>query len=361
MHQRDRTLDIFRGFTIAFMVLVNTPGSWLHLYWPLSHSTWHGITPTDLVFPFFLFAVGSSLFFVAEKTSDHRAAIRKAVRRSLLLFAIGLFLNAYPFNTSIDELRIMGVLQRIAICYLASVLLIICFSPKQLIYFCILTLIAYWYIMGFSVTDWQLENNKALTLDKLILGEQHMYLGYGVPFEPEGILSSLPATISVIAGYLSTLMLSRQSSYHYKTRVTIIESIACITMGLLWSQLLPPNKPLWSSSYVVLSVGFAQLILGLIYLLSRFTFLNKTLKVFEIYGTNPLLIYILSWLFAATLAIPLLDPDSHHSASLSGVFQYYFSLWLPDKLTSLIHAFITVVLFFGLSLFLYRKKLFIKL
>ncbi|WP_338294033.1 acyltransferase family protein [Planctobacterium marinum] len=361
MKQRDKTLDIFRGLTVCFMILVNTPGSWQHIYWPLKHSDWHGVTPTDLVFPFFLFAVGSSLFHVIKKDSNKIDTLRKALKRSVLLFAFGLFLNAFPFVETFHELRIMGVLQRIAICYLLAVIVIVYIPAKRISIFCCLLLLVYWCLVGFDKTYWELSDNLVREIDLLILGQNHMYQGFGIPFEPEGLLSCFPATVSVLFGYRTTQLISVTDTTKAKNLALLKYGIALTAVSLLWMLFLPLNKPLWSSSYVLLTTGLAQILLGVIYLSEKLPVFRMINGLMEIYGSNPLLVYILSWLFAASLALPLFDPLIYPSQSLTGLYFDTASTFIPAKLASLSHAILTVALFYLLSLCLYKKRIFIKI
>ena len=206
-------LDIFRGITIASMILVNTPGSWSHVYPPLLHASWHGFTPTDLVFPFFLFAVGAAMSFSLGKyKGDKSDVVKKILSRTALIFLIGLLLKMFPFyqfnkGSFIDfsTLRIMGVLQRIALAYGIAAFMCFFLSPKKLLGGAGILLVGYWGILLiFGGNDpFSLEQNAALKFDLLVLGEQHLYGGFGIPFDPEGLLSTLPAVVSVIIGFMA--------------------------------------------------------------------------------------------------------------------------------------------------------------
>lgn len=360
MNYRDTSLDVFRGMAVAGMILVNTPGSWLHIYAPLKHSLWHGITITDLVFPFFLFAVGNSLFFSRGKAITNWETIAKATKRSFLLFGIGLFLNAYPFQNSIEELRTMGVLQRIAICYLLAVVLI-SFVPKRHLHLTTwLLLIIYWLTVGVSAHHWSLNGNFVTEIDLAILGQSHMYQGFGIPFEPEGLLSNLGALANVLFGYLTAHLMSQQNSIPDKVQCLLKTGTVLLLVGLCWSLYLPLNKPLWSSSYVLVSTACAQLALALILCLKKCRHLEKTLDWFQIYGSNPLLIYALAWLYAATMSRVILIRGKTETTSISEWLFDMFSTVLPYKLASLLYAIIAVTIFYALSKYLFDRKIFIK-
>jgi predicted acyltransferase len=224
MKQRFYSLDVFRGATVCLMILVNNPGNWAHIYPPLEHAKWHGLTPTDLVFPFFLFAVGNALSFVMPRLRQGGDKVfwKKIIKRSLLIYAIGLFLTWWPFfHYQNDHLvfrhwvdpghpengvRILGVLARIALCYLLASILIYYFKPNAVFYIAMILLLLYWalcLLLGdpadpFSITGWF--GNK---VDKAILHIPHMYKGEGIPFDPEGIMSTMTAVVNVIFGYLA--------------------------------------------------------------------------------------------------------------------------------------------------------------
>ena len=207
MSQRFHSLDIFRGATVALMILVNNPGSWGHIYPPLEHAPWHGCTPTDLVFPFFLFAVGNAMAFVMPRleAAGEAAFWKKVVIRTLLIFCIGLFLNWSPFikyneagnlvAKPFENLRIFGVLQRIAVCYFFGSLIVHYFKVRGAFVFSAFLLLGYWFlcVAGNPADPYSLSGWFGTGIDKKLLGESHMYHGEGVAFDPEGILNSLAA------------------------------------------------------------------------------------------------------------------------------------------------------------------------
>ncbi|MEJ7682736.1 MAG: heparan-alpha-glucosaminide N-acetyltransferase domain-containing protein [Segetibacter sp.] len=224
MNQRYYSLDVFRGATVAFMILVNNPGSWANIYAPLDHATWHGCTPTDLVFPFFLFAVGNAMAFVMPRFQEKGTGyfLRKIIKRTLLIFGIGLFLNWCPFVQWKDDqlifkvwanIRIFGVLQRIAICYFFASLIIYFFKIRGALVITGIILFGYWllcYAFGSKDDPYSLEGYFGTAIDKTVLGINHMYKGEGAAFDPEGIASTLPAIVQVIFDILQVSIFVRK-------------------------------------------------------------------------------------------------------------------------------------------------------
>jgi len=200
------SLDVLRGLTISLMIMVNNPGSWSYVYPPLLHAKWHGCTPTDLVFPFFLFIVGVSMWYSFKKFDGGitKLALYKVLKRFVIIFLLGLFLNGFP-NFDFENLRIYGVLQRIAIAYLFGALLCLFFNYKQLLLFCGIILVGYWGLLyfGASTDVYGLATNVVRKVDLFLLGENHVYNGFGIPFDPEGLLSSIPSVATVLIGYFT--------------------------------------------------------------------------------------------------------------------------------------------------------------
>ena len=211
------SLDIFRGMTIAFMIIVNTPGSWKYVYPPLRHAQWHGCTPTDLVFPFFLFIVGVSLWFSMKKYGQelNSRSLFRILRRTVTIFALGLFLAIFPhFTRDYSTLRIMGVLQRIAIAYFFGAIICLTVNRDYLWIVIAVILIGYWIILALlgGTDPYSIEGNFAGRIDAAILGKNHLYKGFGVPFDPEGLFSTLPAICTVLIGYYAGELLGKGSA-----------------------------------------------------------------------------------------------------------------------------------------------------
>jgi len=324
---RDRTLDAFRGATVAAMILVNNPGSWQHLYAPLAHAVWHGWTPTDLVFPFFLFAVGNALALTlpaqASPATDHFGT--KWLRRTLLIFGIGLLLNAWPFLKwdidgvlrlkDFEALRIMGVLQRIALCWAVAALVVRFSGLRGAAITAAALLVAYpilCLLFAQGNDPWSLEGFFGTALDRQLLGEAHLYRGEGVPFDPEGLASTIPAIAQVLIGYLVGTALLRHRDDPALARWLLLAATLAVTAALAAQGLVPINKKLWTSTYVLLSSGLAVVaILALRLIVLQFVprqwIAAAPIRTCEAFGRNALFIFALSGLLPRTLALIRLE------------------------------------------------------
>ncbi|GGD52804.1 acyltransferase family protein [Lacimicrobium alkaliphilum] len=364
--QRELSLDIFRGLTLAAMILVNTPGSWSSVYWPLLHAKWSGLTPTDLVFPFFLFIVGAAMFHSMSRLQKGEIPWLKIIKRTALLFLIGLMLNIYPFNESAENWRIMGVLQRIALCYFLAAILILTIANKKGLWICSgLMLLGYFALMLTEASPWALESNLARQVDLYLLGASHLYKGFGVAFDPEGLLSTLPATVTVIIGYLTSAMLAECHSSSDKIKRLLGYGVLALLAGVIWHQWMPINKPLWTSSYVLVTAGFAWLLLALIVFAHDMRGWHKSLEWAQIYGSNPLFIYVLSSLFATTMGqVLIFDVEGDNGEKVISAHRLgyeFLNQFLSAHNASLVFALLVVGMFYLLSLWLFKRKIFIKL
>jgi predicted acyltransferase len=357
--KRSIALDALRGLTIAAMILVNTPGSWQYIYAPLSHAPWHGWTPTDLIFPFFLFIVGSALYFSTGKAQVSTSLLLKIGRRTLSIVAIGMLLHLFS-SGSFDSLRYMGVLQRIGLAYGMASLLVL-FVPKNAINLIIILIaLGYWaLLLAFGGQDpYSLQDNLVRSIDIALLGEAHMYHINGTAFDPEGLLSTLPALINVLLGYQATKLLRQYQDLSLGALALLKLGLALILIGGLWSWWMPHNKSLWTSSYAVFSSGFAIVTLALFIWLIDVKGKLWLAKPFTIYGLNPLFIYALSWIWAV----------SYYKIDLGGEVNLY--QWLYSQLNSLIQdpylasfsfAALHVAFFWLIAYELYRRKIFISI
>jgi len=334
MSQRYYSLDVFRGATVALMILVNNPGSWSYAFSPLKHAPWHGCTPTDLVFPFFLFAVGNAMAFVMPRLKDAGDNVfwKKVLKRTALIFLIGLLLNWYPFvqwgdgtlsfkywvNPLNEEsgVRILGVLQRIALCYGIASIIVYFSKPKTVFIICALILLGYWFVCVFfgSTNPYSLEGWFGTAIDKQVLGLAHMYKGEGVPFEPEGIASTFTAVVQVVIGYLvgnhirgfgRKLVDERSTQPIYQLISALAITAALLTLaGLTWGLAFPINKKIWTSSYVLYTSGLALTALSvMIWFIEVKQFKNWSTKFFDVFGKNPLFIFVMSALIPKTLSL----------------------------------------------------------
>ena len=373
------SLDVFRGITIAGMVLVNNPGTWTAIYPPLAHAEWHGATPTDLVFPFFLFIVGVAITLAlgkrVEQGSVKKDIYLKIVRRSVIIFALGLFLAAFPFYNftketflDISTLRIMGVLQRIAVCYLVTALIFIHTNWKQQTIIAVALLLAYWALMtlinvpGCEITTFNDKScNLAAFIDRSILTEIHIWK-QSKTFDPEGLLSTIPAIATTLAGVLCGHWLRSEKNDYEKVSALFFFGVVLSAIGWIWSFWFPLNKALWTSSYVVYTAGFALLFLGFCYWLIDIKNYRKWAKPFVIFGVNALALFVFSGLLSKLLGIIKVSSDAEgKSISLqSWIFNHIFLPFAEPINASLMFAVSYIFLWLFLMWLLYRKRIFIK-
>jgi len=392
------SLDVFRGATVCLMILVNNPGSWQHIYPPLEHATWHGLTPTDIVFPFFLFAVGNALSFVMPKlkgTGD-TTFWKKILKRTALIFLIGLFLQWWPFFTwsndhlvfrqwvdptnSENGVRILGVLQRIALCYFFASVTVYYLKPKRAFYFGLILLLLYWLLcyVGNPADPYSLHSWFGTNVDKKILHVPHMYKGEGVPFDPEGIMSTLSAIVEVIFGYVVGDYIQRKSKaqpgaenssgpYQMLSGLFVI-GVAFLLVGYWWDKVFPINKKIWTSSFTIYTSGLATITIAtLIYLIE---FKNKRgwfTKFFDVFGKNALFVFALSSFLPRTLAL-IRIPDHLDDQGKT----VYITPWgwlyqrvlvhIPGdpRIGSLAYAICVILFMWFICWWLDRKKIYIK-
>lgn len=360
-------LDVLRGITVALMILVNTPGSWQHVYPLLTHSKWHGCTLTDLVFPFFLFAVGVSLFFslAGYQNKSGKEALRRVGRRTLLIFALGIFINSYPqWMTDYSQLRIMGVLQRIAVAYGIAALIVLAWPRRWLPGIGAFILLSCWGILYFfgGSDPYSLSGNAAIPLDRAILGENHLYRGFGIPFDPEGILGSLPSAVTVLTGYLAGMMIRETGGNQALSRL-VLSGSALTVAGCLWGVVLPINKPLWTGSYVLYTAGLATLLFALLIYIIDVKKYKKWSLLFSVFGMNPLLLFILSVVWGKTLRLLILIPDGfgHPMPGNAWLYQNIFVPLAGSMNGSLAFALAHIVFFWLVGYVFYRRRFFVKI
>jgi predicted acyltransferase len=336
LKQRYLALDVLRGLTIALMILVNTPGSWSTIYAPFRHAAWHGFTITDLVFPAFLFAVGNAMSFSLKKYAlqGNATFLKKVFKRTILIFVIGLFLSAFPFVfrdgngdlvfKNLQNMRIMGVLQRIALCYFFAALIIHYFKLKTSLILSAVILFYYWAIMYFfgnPEDPYSLSGNAALKFDLLVFRSENLWKGFGMPFDPEGLLSTLPAIVNVIAGYAVGIFIQRSGNNLTTIWKLAAGGLLLVIIGQIWNIWFPINKPLWTSSYVLLSTGWVMvLIAGLILIIEIWRFKTWT-YFFEVFGRNPLFIFVLSGLVVMLMNVIFINDI----ASKTYIYNNYLS------------------------------------
>jgi predicted acyltransferase len=312
---RFTALDVFRGMTICFMIIVNTPGNGATTFSPLLHAQWHGFTPTDLVFPSFLFAVGNAISFVMPKWNSmpQTKLLWKIFKRICIIFLLGYLMYWFPFVkrdvagdlifSPFAETRVFGVLQRIALCYgIASLIIYYC-KPKVALITSILFLLGYWMLLYvFADADpLGMQTNAGAKLDRWLLGENHLYHGEGVAFDPEGLLSTLPAIVNVTAGYFAGKYIQQKGNSFEALAILLLAGAALVFAAYCWNFSFPVNKKLWTSSFVLLTVGLDCVIIAAIIYIINFKHKTGWTYFFEVMGRNPLFIYLLSELGAILL------------------------------------------------------------
>lgn len=375
------------------MILVNNPGSWGHIYAPLEHAPWHGLTPTDLVFPFFLFAVGNAMAFVMPRleAGGDAAFWRKVIKRTALIFLIGLFLNWWPFvkwadgslvfrpwtdpNNPLSGVRILGVLQRIALCYFFASVIIYYLKLRKAFYAGLLLLLVYWILCyaanpadPYSLAGWF-----GTDIDKKLLGVAHMYKGEGVPFDPEGFVSTLPAITEVIFGYLIGDYIQKKSRipqpglenapatanlYPMLTGL-FITGVALIVTGFCWDMLFPINKKIWTSSFTVYTAGLATITIAtMIYMIEIKNARGWLSQFFTVFGKNALFVFALSAFLPKGLGLIKLG---------NGVnpWNFLYTKLLVNvpgdpKLGSLLYALCVITFMWAICYWMDKRKIYIK-
>ena len=329
-NQRFLSLDVFRGMTICLMIIVNTPGDGAATFAPFMHANWDGFTPTDLVFPSFLFAVGNAMSFVLPKWEklSNATVLFKILKRTAIIFLLGYLMYWFPFTSSIENTRILGVLQRIALCYGIGSLIAHYMHERVVMVLAAVILLAYWYIsihFGLPGQALTMTGNAGILFDKWLMGEAHMYHGEGIAFDPEGWLSTLPAIVNVLIGFrVGGFIQEKGKTYEGLTHL-LMWGAGFIFLGFMWHYQFPINKKLWSSSFVMLTVGLDMVIIGtIIYRIE----LQRQLQFsgfFETFGKNPLVIYLFSELLAVTLYTVQIGDQS----LFVWIFQHGFSYFAP--------------------------------
>jgi predicted acyltransferase len=367
---RDRliSLDVFRGLTMAAMVIVNNPGDWGTVYWPLLHADWHGWTPTDLVFPFFLFIVGMSVTL-----SRKSASTRAIVGRAAIIFGLGLFLAGYPrFNPS--RWRIPGVLQRIAVCYLASALAFRATSGDRrrqagvLTLWALLLAAAYWAVMSFvpppggTAGDLSPEGNLGAWLDRTLMSG-HLWKP---AWDPEGLLSTIPAISTTLLGIVAGLWVADDGSAldargSRTTAGFVAAGIAGIVIGCVWHSVFPINKNLWTSSYVMFTAGAASVLFGLLYWAIDVNGWRSWTRPFVILGSNAITLFVVSGLLVKTLLlIKVAGPDGAPVSLSRFAYVNWFAPLASPKNASLLYAVANLVVLFALLAWMYRRRIFLR-
>ncbi len=380
------SLDVFRGIAISGMILVNMAGITDKMYPSLIHADWNGCTPTDLVFPFFLFIVGVAMAFSLSKYTDSlaprssgkpsKAPLSKGgwgvlywriLRRSLILFALGLLLNGF-WNYDWNTIRIMGVLQRISLSYLLSALIVLNLPRKGQWLTAFLLLISYWIAMSlipvpdYGIGNLSREGNFGAYIDRLIIGTAHLYKGdkFNSLGDPEGLFSTLPAVVSVLFGYFTGEWLRKQPIKSRTSMDLVIAGLACLIVGQVWDFWFPINKKLWTSSYVVFTNGWALLLLAACYYLIEVRAKRRWGKPFEIMGLNAIFVFVASVLLIKIMVKTKIGIGDKAPNIYTWINQHLFVPWLGEMNGALLFAILTVLFWLLVLSVMYRRRWFVK-
>ena len=385
--QRLLALDILRGITIAGMLLVNNPGSWGHIYAPLEHASWNGLTPTDLVFPFFMFIMGVSTYFSLKKYDfrlSHKAAL-KILRRTVVIFAIGLgiawlarFLRGvtspdvsfWEAVMNFDQIRILGVMPRLALCYGIGSLLALWTGRKRLPWLIGGLLVLYAIILlsgdGFAFAS----HNIIARVDKAVLGHAHMYAdtvdGVTLKFDPEGLLSTIPSIAHMLIGFCcGGMILTVKDNTERINRLFIVGTILTFS-GFLLDFGMPINKKVWSPTFVLTTCGLAASFLGLLIWIIDIKGYRKWCRFFEAYGVNPLFMYVFGSVLSLLISFIKVPSASTQSGMISIKGWLYQDIMMPvagddATLASLLFALTFVIATWCVGNILYKNKIYIKI
>ncbi len=390
MKDRMISLDVFRGLTVGLMILVNNPGSWSHIYGPLRHASWHGWTPTDLVFPFFLFIVGVAMALSLGKRIESGADLaelkKKVWSRGAIIIGLGLFLNGFPFNIPLNAemaasfefmdiprrlltLRYWGVLQRIGLSYLIGGLIIL-YLPRtrSRILAAVLLIAIYEFFMrvplveGWGAGSFALADNFVRFMDIKIFGEAHLYGGTGMPFDPEGFLSTLPAVLTVLSGFWLGEYLRKPVDHQEKLSNLSIIGIMLFMLGSIMGIVEPINKQLWTVSYVITMDGLAVMMIVLSSYLIDVKKMDFWIKPAIVFGSNALVVFVGSGIMGRLM---YMIKTTNADGEIVGIKQAIYSgLYVPlagDLNGSLLYALTNIAFWLAILWYLYSKKIFVKI
>lgn len=370
------SLDVFRGLTIAMMIIANMAGVVPDVYPFLSHALWNGCTPTDLVFPFFLLIVGVAMSFSLSKYSLE-SKLDKFVyfnlcRRAVILFTLGLLLNGFwnqgVGSFDLQSLRVMGVLQRIGLAYLFASLIVLKFPEKIQWALAGILLIFYWLTMMYiPVPDYGAgiltrEGNFGAFIDRLIIAKPHLYAGDGFNFrgDPEGLFSTIPAIVNVLFGYFAGQWMRKSTINSHTSMDLVLWGLCSLVVGMIWDGLFPINKKLWTSSYVLFSTGWGLVFLAACYDLIEVRKIKRWSKGFEIIGLNAITLFVAS-VFLIKVTVKLKIGEGENAISVyNWIYRNLFASWLGNTNGSFLFALATLLLWYGLAFFMYRQRWFIK-
>jgi len=365
------SLDVFRGITITGMILVNKAGLADQVYPPLLHSDWNGCTPTDVVFPFFLFIVGAAIAFSFAKYTegnkvDWTSVYWRIGRRCFLLFALGLLLNGFP-TYNFSTIRIMGVLQRISLAYLLAALAVLNLPRRGQWLLAAVLLVGYWAAMsfvpvpGYGAGNLTRAGNLGAYIDRLVIGTQHLYRpDFNSMGDPEGLFGTLSAVVTVLAGYFSGQWVRTQPVKSRTSLGLVLFGIGCLIAGWTWGWVFPINKKLWTSSYVLFTAGWALLLLATCYELIEVRRFRRWSKPFEVMGLNAIFVFI-----ASVLVIKILNNTyvgtGNTTLTYTWIYEHLFLSWAGAMNGSLLFAIVTVLFWWVILYGMYRQRWFVKI
>src|SRR4028119_2019544 len=366
--KRLTSLDVFRGITITGMILVNMAGVADQVYPPLLHADWNGCTPTDLVFPFFLFIIGVAIAFSFSKYKEnkltlglgHTVPLGRILRRSAILFALGLLLNGF-WNYDWSTIRIMGVLQRISLAYLLATLVVLKLPRKGQWAIALLLLLGYWLAMsfipvpGYGVGNLSRDGNLGAYLDRLIIGTAHLYKGdnFNSMGDPEGLFSTLPALVTVLLGYFTGDWLRKQPIKSVTSMDLVMDGLSLMVIGQLWDFWFPINKKLWTSSYVLFTAGWAMIVLAACYELIEVRERRRWARPFTIMGLNAIALFVASVLLIKILVKTQIGTGPKAPNTYTWIYQHLFASWAGAMKGSFLFALLTLLFWWGVGYGMY--------
>ncbi|MEQ8473689.1 MAG: heparan-alpha-glucosaminide N-acetyltransferase domain-containing protein [Marinoscillum sp.] len=370
--ERFLSLDVFRGLTIALMILVNSPGTGAPMYPYLVHADWFGFTLADLVFPSFLFAVGNAMSFSMRRFREAESADfwKKVAKRTILIFLLGYFMYWYPFFRisegswewiPFSETRVMGVLQRIALCYFFAAVLVRYCSFRTILILCGAILLSYWgilYLFGEPGREMEMATNAATKFDLSILGTGHIYKRDAIPFDPEGLLITLPSIVNVLAGYLAGVYIRQKGKTFEGIAMLLMVGFGLVCLALWWDLVFPISKKLWTSPFALYTAGLDLSVLAVLIYAVEIRKIRFGTQFFDIFGKNPLVIYLFSEIFFITLR---LIPTSSGLDVFEWVSEKVFQEIFPGSFGAFMTAMVFMLLCWALGWWMYKKRIYVKI
>ena len=363
-------LDVFRGLTICLMIVVNTPGNYYKVFSPLDHAQWNGCTPTDMVFPSFLFVVGTAISFVISRwqTETTGKVMFKILKRTFIIFLIG-YLLMYPYAAMMkpqyhsflipfSQTRLFGVLQRIALSYCVASTMFYFLKPRTIAIICVAILIIYWPVMvyfGSGPDPLDIHTNAVVKLDILLWGKGHLWGAEGFPFDPEGFLSTFPAIVTCVAGCLAGQYIQSNGKTYEGLAKLFMAGFACFFIAYWWNFSFPINKKIWTSSFVLHMAGIDCMILSCVIYLLDFKKINFGVYFFQVFGRNPLFIYLLSMLGGLVLLLVQIN----HAPLSFWIYNNLF-IYAGEYLGSLLFAIVFMLFCWTVGYILDKRKIYIK-